>query len=169
MTYWIDAGVLLQAYKGALTYTILPQFWNEYLHDHLVAGNIAMPRTAYQEITDRGYDDWLVAWCKGRKKTGLCRPESKAVQERYGILSAYVEETFKSRPQQIRAWFDDADGWVIASAMASPGDVVVAEESGKTSRGNAIKIPRLCKAFDVECMTTATLMREKLRADFSKG
>ena len=169
MTYWIDAGVLLQAHKGSLAYTILPQFWNKYLHDHLIAGNIAMPRMAYEEITERGYDDWLVAWCKTRKKDGLCRPEPKGVQERYGLLSAYVQDEFKTKPQQVRAWFDDADGWVIAYAMLTPGDVVVAEEGAKTSRRNAIKIPKLCKQFDVEQITLATLMRDRLKADLSKG
>ena len=91
MTYWIDNGVLIQAHRGSLTYSILPQFWNQYLHDHLVAGNICMPRLAYEEITERGYDDWLVAWCKARKTLGLCRTETKAVQECYGTLSIHVQ------------------------------------------------------------------------------
>lgn len=55
-----------------------------------------------------------------------------------------------------------------AYAMLTPGDVVVAEEGAKTSRRNAIKIPKLCKAFDVECINLATLMRDKLKADFSE-
>jgi hypothetical protein len=166
MPYWIDAGVLIQAHRGYLTRSILPQFW-EYLDEHLDGGQLRMPRLAYKEITEGGYDDELVAWCKPRKRRGLCVNETKAVQERYGQLCAYVQEEFGNKPQQARKWFGDADGWVIAYAMAT-GGAVVTEEHARSSAKSQIKIPRLCRAFDVECINTATLLRERLRADFSR-
>lgn len=171
MIYWIDTGVLIQAHRGALTQSILPQFWH-FLHDQLVAEIISMPRLAYEEITERGYDDELVAWCKSRKKLGLCRTETKTVQARYGQLSAHVQDKWKSSPQQVRDWFADADGWVVASAMAMDKDkhaVVVTEEHEKSSNKNKIKIPALCRKFDIDCINTATLLRDRLKPDFSKG
>ena len=112
MAYWIDAGVLIQAHRGSLNINILPQFW-QFLHGHLETGQIRMPRIAYDEVVDGGYDDEVVAWCKARKKLGLCCNEGKEVQERYGRLAAHVQEKYSRKPQQARDWFDDADGWLI--------------------------------------------------------
>ena len=72
MIYWIDAGVLIQAARGTYRFKMIPQFW-QFVHTQSVAGTIRMPRLAYEEITDGGYDDQLVAWCKSRKQIGLCR------------------------------------------------------------------------------------------------
>lgn len=167
MAYWIDAGVLIQAHRGALNINILPQFW-QFLHGHVEVGTIRMPRIAYEEVVDGGYDDEVVTWCKARKKLGLCCNEGKVVQERYGLLAEHVQEKHSRKPQQIRDWFDDADGWVIAHAFAEEGGVVVTEEFERASNKSKIKIPALCKVFDIECINTATLLR-RLKADFSKG
>lgn len=167
MAYWIDAGVLIQAHRGSLNINILPQFW-QFLHGHLETGQIRMPRIAYDEVVDGGYDDEVVAWCKARKKLGLCCNEGKEVQERYGRLAAHVQEKYSRKPQQARDWFDDADGWLIAHAFAEDGGIVVTEEHEKTNYKSRIKIPTLCKVFDIECINTAMLLR-RLKADFSRG
>jgi uncharacterized protein DUF4411 len=80
--YWIDAGVLIQAERGPYNRQIVPQFW-AFLHEQLRAGNIQMPRLAYQEVTQGGYEDELAAWCRSRKKMGLCRNETDDVQTQY--------------------------------------------------------------------------------------
>lgn len=167
MAYWIDAGVLIQAHRGALNINILPQFW-QFLHGHVESGSIRMPRIAYEEVVDGGYDDEVMTWCKTRKKLGLCCNEGKAVQERYGRIAEYVQEKHSRKPQQIRDWFDDADGWVIAHAAAEEDGIVVTEEFEKASSKSKIKIPALCKVFDIECINTAMLLR-RLKADFSKS
>ena len=167
MAYWIDAGVLIQAHRGSLNINILPQFW-QFLHTHLEASAIKMPRMAFEEVVEGGYDDEIVTWCKTRKKLGLCCNEDKHVQERYGRLAAHVQEKYSRKPQQVRKWFDDADGWVIAHALAEQGGIVVSEEYEKGTYKSKIKIPALCKVFDIECINTALLLR-KLKADFSKG
>jgi len=169
VAYWIDAGVLIQAHRGALNINIVPQFW-QFLHGHVQAGTIKMPRMAYEEVVDGGYDDEVVTWCKARKKLGLCCNEGEEVQDRYGKLAAHVQEKYSRKPQQVRDWFADADGWVIAHAFAEEGGggIVVTEEYEKTSFKSKIKIPTLCKVFDVECINTVLLLRQ-LKADFSKG
>ena len=55
------------------------------------------------------------------------------MQERYGLLAAHVQDKYNRKPQQIREWFDDADGWVIAHAFAEEGGIVVTEEYEKAS------------------------------------
>lgn len=167
MAYWIDSGVLIQAHRGPLNINILPQFW-QFLHDQIVAGVMKMPRIAYEEVVDGGYDDEVVTWCKARKKLGLCCNEGKQVQERYGRLAGYVQEKYIRKPQQVRDWFDDADGWVIAHAFAETEGVVVTEELERGSYKSKIKMPAICKVFDIRCINTALLLRE-LKADFSKG
>lgn len=159
--------MLIQAHRGSLNINIVPQFW-QFLHEHVETGTIKMPRIAYEEVVDGGYDDEVVTWCKARKKLGLCCNEGEVVQERYGRLAAHVQEKYSRKPQQVREWFDDADGWVIAHAFAEDDGIVVTEEYEKGNYKSKIKIPGLCKVFDIACINTALLLR-RLKADFSKG
>jgi hypothetical protein len=70
-----------------------------------------------------------------------------------------VQDKYSRKPQQVREWFDDADGWVIAHAFADEDGIVVTEEYERGSYRSKIKIPALCKVFDIECINTALLLR----------
>jgi predicted nucleic acid-binding protein len=165
MQYWIDTGVLIQAHRSTYPFDMVPQFWH-FLHTQLEPEVVSMPRLAYEEIVNGGYDDQLVAWCKSRKKLGLCRIETKEVQQRYGQISAHVQEKYSRKPQRLQDWFKGADGWIIAYALATGGAVVTQETD--YSYKSKIKLPTVATAFDVECLNTAQMLR-KLKADFSKG
>jgi hypothetical protein len=123
-----------------------------------------MPRLAYEEIANGGYDDDLTAWCKPRKSKGLCCNETKAVQQRYAQIAAHVHEKYTEKPQQVREFLAGADGWVIAYALATEG-VVVTMENERSYRSK-IKLPTVARVFDVPVRDTYKMLDE-LGADFS--
>ncbi|MEP7013105.1 MAG: DUF4411 family protein [Acidobacteriota bacterium] len=153
--YWIDAGVLIHASRGVLRLDMVPQFWM-FIEEHLATSRIQMPRLAYDEITKVGFKDELAAWCKARKTTGLCKNESREVQEIYGAIAAYSQENYK--PQQARLFLSGADGWLIAHGIAD-GGIVVTQENEKSNKSK-IKIPTIARAFDIRCIDTATMLAE---------
>lgn len=161
--YWIDAGVLIEAQRRAYPMAMLPQFW-QFLHMQLEAGTVRMPRIAFEEITDAGRGDELAQWCKARKKLGLCMPETKAVQARYGQIATHVQA--KHPAQHARDFLNGADGWVIAYAFATQG-IVVTQENERSYRSK-VKIPTVAKFFTVPHCDTYKMLAA-LRADFSKS
>jgi hypothetical protein len=155
MIYWVDAGVLIHAERGPYSRSMVPPFWH-FIEVQASAGRIQMPRLAYQEITAAGYDDELAAWCKARKSKGLCVNESDELQGRYWEIAAYVQGKYKEH--QIREFLKGADGWVIASALATEG-VVVSSETERSIKSK-IKIPTIAKVYDVRCLNTYDMLRE---------
>ena len=121
-----------------------------------------MARLAYKEIVDGGYDDALATWCRVRHKQGLCKNETKDVQQRYRQIATYLQENGKM--QQVREFLSGADGWIIAFALATNGVVVTTENEHRNQ--SKIKIPTVAKVFGVRCLNTPGMLQE-LRANFS--
>ena len=87
----------------------------------------------------------------------------------FDFMMPIFQEKFGRKPQQLREWFDDADGWVIAHAFAEEGGVVVIEEYEKATNKSKIKVPRPCKIFIIARVNNTALMLRRLKADFSKS
>jgi len=152
--YWIDAGVLITAKNGHYGFDLVPKFWL-WLHGAVEVGNIRMPKIAFEEITDG--NDELARWCKTRKTIGyFCVKSGKPIQEHYGTIADYVNQTYK--PHQVAEFLKGADGWVIAHALETQG-FVVTEENVKHNKSK-IKIPLVCKALSVSWKSTVDMCKE---------
>jgi hypothetical protein len=154
--YWLDADVFIQAKNGP--YKRVPKFWS-FLSHQLELGNLRSPKVVYDEVS-RG-DDELASWFVARKEKGLCMNASAAVQSCYGQIGDHVWGG-KYRPHQSRDFLRGGDGWVIAHAMDCKG-IVVTQESLRKLRGK-IKVPTICKIFEVQCMNTYEML-DKLKAE----
>jgi len=151
--YWLDADAYIQAKNGPYKFARVPKFW-VFLSEQLEKGTIKSPQVVYREIAD-GKDD-LANWFKQRRRNGLCIAASEKVQEYYGQIAEYVANNYK--PHQAAEFLKGADGWVIAHAMEDKG-IVVTQESAR-SRKNKVKIPTICKVFNVRCMNTYDMLDE---------
>jgi hypothetical protein len=159
MAYWLDSGVLIQAARGPYRFKMIPQFW-QYLQTQFESGVIQMTRLAYEEIVGEGYDDDLEHWCRARKKFGLCKNETKVVQERYGQITTFLvnDPKYQRKPQLVREFTTGADGWTIAYALSTqPKGIVVTEEIERSAKGK-IKVPAVAKVFDVKCLSLSQML-----------
>lgn len=152
-TYWIDAVVLIQASKTYYPFERVPKFWT-FIGRQLEAGAIKAPKIVWQEVSDG--TDALAQWVAARRERGLCIAATKSVQSRYAEVSDYVMSKYKYH--QAAEFFKGGDGWVIAHAMES-GGIVVTQESERSHKSK-VKIPTVCKALNVRCVTTFTMLDE---------
>jgi hypothetical protein len=152
--YWIDSGVLISAKNGLYAPSLVPGFWT-FLEAQLTRGTIRMPKMCFDEVTN-GNDD-LAKWCKARKAVGhFCVKSDREVQRRFGEVADYIAS--KHSPHAAADFLKGADGWVIASALATGGYVVTEELRNKYK--SKIKIPIVAKDLKAPWKATHEMCRE---------
>jgi hypothetical protein len=149
--FWLDASVLIQAANDAYRFDMVPKFWS-FIDKQLGAGVIRCPLAVFDELT-KGKDT-LAQWCKVRKSSGLCVRPTKEIQITYRAVIEHVEGI--CTPPQLAIFAGVADGWLIASAMATKGVVVTQESQG--GKRATLKIPKLCKELSVKCLRTSDML-----------
>ena len=92
----------------------------------------------------------------------MCIKGNRAVQECYRQIANHVYTKYKAH--QADEFLRGGDGWVIAHAMAT-GGVVVTHESER-SKKSRIKVPAVCREFNVKCINTYEMLD---RLDFRVG
>ena len=152
MIYWMDTDAFVQSKNGPYQLERVPQFW-AFLSQQIEAGRIKSPKKVYDEVMT--CQDDLSLWVKSRA-TGLCTNSNKQIQKCYGDILSYL---LTERSQnQVYEFARGADGWVIAHAFVGD-DAVVSHESER--RKNAkIKIPWVCKQFNVKCINVYKMLEE---------
>ncbi len=149
--FWIDTGVLIQAWNGAYAPDIVPGFW-EALKKGVADGFLRSPEKVLVEIQEQKDD--LSKWVSANLKS-LFVPASEAVQAAYGPISSHVVNG-SYNPAYVRKFLKGADGWLIAHAQIDTGTVVTWELPRRRSR---VKIPEVSKHFGVECRDPFQLLR----------
>lgn len=155
--FWLDTNVYVEAKNRYYTFERLPKFWS-FLSGKLDEGSICSPKNVYDELM--GYQDELAAWAKARKAKGLCVKTDGPVQSRLTVIGDFVVTNFpRFKSQEFLA---GADPWVIACALHFGGTVVTQESA---SRRKKIRIPAVCKHFNVTCIDTFQML-DSLNAQF---
>ena len=153
--YLPDANVLFEAYHRYYAPTLCPGFW-DCLANHLAAGRL--------EIIDRVYDEILspvalVSWVQQAANDLFPSCGTQPVANAYSQLIDWVQDnpqfTTAARAEFARA----ADGWLVAYSMVH-GAVVVTNEVSAPEARNRVKIPDLCRQFDVRCINTFEMLHE---------
>jgi hypothetical protein len=132
-----------------------PEFW-AFIAEQIENGTVGSTKKVYDELL-KG-QDYLKTWTKSRK--ALCKRPSRAVQDAYRRIADFARANYP-----MRLWdefLDGGDAWIIASALSEGGGVVT-EES--TWRNGKIRIPSVCKSFDVRCTNVVGMLAE-LEAPF---
>lgn len=153
--YWLDADVYIQAHSSIGPYPPdrTPQFWS-FLSEQLDSGTIRSPKIVYDELTSG--NDWLAQWCKQRRERGLCVIAGKLVQAQFTLIANHVYQKYGDR--KAREFLIGGDAWVIAHALDMGDDgIVVTQESTRHSEMK-VKVPTVCKEFDVRCISTYEML-----------
>jgi len=136
---------------------VFPSLWKK-IESLINSELLVSHKEVFNEISQQ--DDQLLEWAKKNKKMfkGVTDKQVQIVKD---ILSKYpslikIERKF------------DADPWIIALAKEMKEDpqrklhqvkrLIVTEESLK---GNKVKIPFVCKEFDIECINRIEMFREE--------
>jgi hypothetical protein len=152
--FLLDANVFIQAKNAYYAPEIAPGFW-DLLDIQFANGKIASVEKVYKELIVR--DDWLAVWVKERKKFFF--QDDNSIVETLTEISNWTEKVGydkKAKDDFIRI---TADYYLIAHAMAKQYTVVTHEIGGSGSK-KKIKIPDVCKVFNIPCINSFELIKK---------
>ncbi|MBU2561557.1 MAG: DUF4411 family protein [Nanoarchaeota archaeon] len=134
---------------------VFPSVWNK-LESLISRGQLVAPKEVLNELGHQ--DDMVAAWAKKQKKL-FVEPTEKQIEIVKQVLAKYPGLVKIDRQY-------DADPFVIAltveltkskqQTLIPVKRIVVTEEK---LRGNKIRIPLICKDYDVECIDVIELFR----------
>lgn len=151
--YCIDANVLIQAWQKYYSPKLCPSYW-EVLNKVGAQGRLFIPAEVSKEI-HKGQDE-LAAWLKSSNI--VVRPITGPVTQNWSAILAkdpkhqFLVDNTKGRSL--------ADPWVIAHAMTENAVVVTKEEKLTAANSDKIKIPNVCEAMSVRCITDFEMLEE---------
>jgi len=142
--YCIDTNFLIQAKNGPYGFTIAPGFW-DWLDKGFSSEIIYSSEMVYYELIDG--NDELTEWIKERKNPKIFIKPNNIVQLNNAKIADYVINNYPS--YQAEVFLAKADSWVIAQTM-SDNNYVVTFEVIVPEGSNKVKIPNICKVFNVK-------------------
>ena len=152
--YILDSNIFIEAKHIYYAFDLCPGFWKSLLH-HNSKGNLVSIDRVKKELLE-GKDN-LAIWSK--QAAGLfASTESKFVLADYGDIIQWVQsqELFTNAAKS--EFSRGVDAWVIAYAKANNAIVVTHEASAPKSR-KEVKIPDVCKHFNVKCTDTFDMLQ----------
>ena len=152
----LDANVFIEAKNFYYRFDTFPGFW-EWLDSEQAKGQIASIEPICDELL-RGNDE-LAAWIKERKESGWFLPvDDVETQQNLALIAAWVmTQPFKEAAKP--DFLSGGDPWLIAKAKTM-GATVVTQETFDAQSRKKVKIPNVCRAFQVPYINSFDLLRQ---------
>lgn len=154
--YIIDANILIASSRQWYPFDIMPGFWTQLLEKG--EGKLVLLDQVKAEIY-RGSDE-LMDWLKEHEEDFVQKNMNDgSVVAAYGrvIQSVMDEDLYTSAAKADFA--SVADSWICAHALAK-GYIVVTQETFDPNSKRRVKIPNICKEFDIEYINMLQFLRE---------
>ena len=154
MNFILDANVFMEAARRYYPFDFALPFWN-CLVDNSKSGLLATIDKVRLELL-RGKDD-LTKWAKGEFMDAFISTDNDDVISMYGSIMQWIEK--QDYTDAAKSDFaSGADGWLIAYSKIS-GCKLVTHETYDPNRKNKIKIPNICRQFNVKYLNTFDMLR----------
>lgn len=160
--YWLDANTFIWGSREPYPMPGAIIYW-QWLESVVQCGKVTSHRKVLDEVFEgqnKKHVEPVVPWLKARKAHFDPGPDTKACQELVGQLCQYAYDTFGSA--RTVEFTKGADLWLVARAKLESGTVVTQESTTKL-----VRIPQVCKAFDVRHRTMFQ-MNTELDMDLGK-
>jgi hypothetical protein len=159
----VDSNVFIQSARTFYAFDIAPAFWQA-LIAHAERGSIRSIDRVRDEISRM--KDPLKEWVDTHFDEWFSRTDTADTVAAYGRLMqwGYANNQFTDAAKSEFAHEDNADPWLVAHALAANegGEgplIVVTQEKFDAQIRSRIKIPNLCREFDVECIDAFEMLR----------
>jgi predicted nucleic acid-binding protein len=153
--YLLDANVFIEAAKRYYAFDLVPQFWTRLIEQEK-AGRLCSIDRIRDEL--RRGKDRLAQWASTDFSEAFRNSAEAKTIKAYSKVMNWVQE----QPQLIPAAKDEfarcADGWLVAYAIAHACTVVTHEVFDANTR-RRVKIPNVCRAFDIQYVDTYAMLR----------
>jgi hypothetical protein len=152
--YILDTNIFIEAKRRYYAFDLCPGFWDSLLY-HNSIGNLESIDHVKGELSE---GDDLDTWKK--QASGFFAPtDSPSTLTAYREIIQWAQSHINFTDSAKSEFADDADAWVIAYAKANNVTVVTHEISAPDSR-KKIKIPDVCKHFNVKYTNTFEMLRK---------
>ena len=154
--YLLDANVFIEAKNFYYGFDTFPGFW-EWLDAEHSNGHLRSIKPIRDELL-KGSDD-LAAWIEERKDSGwFLTVDDVDTQHNLALIAVWVMgQPFKEVAKS--DFLSGSDPWLIAKAKAI-GATVVTQENFDAQCRRKVKIPNICRAFNVPYINTFDLLRQ---------
>ena len=153
--YLPDTNVLVAAYRHHYAPDICPGFWAALSH-HIDTGRLLIIDRVFVEIVS---PTELVQWVEHATSYSFAVTRTQPVADAYRQLIDWVQDNPQFNAAARADFARAADGWLAAYAMANGAAVVTNDVSAPQSQ-STIKLPDLCRQFDIPCVNTFEMLRD---------
>ena len=153
-TLLLDSDVLISAYRDRYAPDYCPGFWDCLAH-YLSNGRLLIIDPVRTEIA---HPTELVQWINQLPQYAFAHIDAQ-VARAYTRMSNWVQTNSQVNAAAVNKFASAADGWLAAYGREHNAIVITNEESAPASK-SSIKLPDLCRRFQVRCGNTQFLLRE---------
>jgi hypothetical protein len=148
--YCLDSSVFINSWTKHYPKDVFPGVWDCF-HGLMAADQAIIPHDILEEIK-RGGDE-LYGWVDWHAANSIIKPDERHIRACKAIVQAHrrLLETKKNRSGS------GADPWLIAHAQVAAAIVVTEERA--SNQIDKPKIPDVCSAMSIECISTVELLR----------
>ena len=146
--YCLDTSALIDLWRVHYPPDVFPGIWRD-LEGSIRKGRIVAPMEVLREL--RARDDELLAWAEGNDTMFITLDEA-AIATMGRVIRDFPRLVDPDRTTP------DADPFVIALALQNDHRVVTSEKA--TANPDKPRIPDVCKANAVRCITIPVMFRE---------
>jgi hypothetical protein len=158
--YLLDADTLIDAKNRYYSFEVAPGFW-EWLERASAEGKVASVAKVREELN--GHDDELSEWA-GRQEEFFLAEDVETVAAMRSLSAWAMSGERRYTEAAKHAFLRKGDYYLIGAALAH-GHVVVTNEISQPESRKRVKIPDVCAAMDVRCLTLFAMLRNE-RARF---
>ena len=162
MLYLLDTNVFIQAKNLHYGLDFCPAFW-DWLIEQNGKGRLHSIEKVGNELA--AGQDPLSDWADKRGEDFFLPPDASMLQT-LSAVSAWVNSQKQFRQDATNLFFQGADYYLIAHALAYGCTVVTHEKASDARR--TVPIPNVCIGIKVKCMTPFEMLRHE-RAKFVLG
>lgn len=154
--YLIDASILMTAHRHLYPFDLAPSFWEQLVEK--ASDRIVIIEAVQKEIR-RGKDlllEWYERECSKFTVLGIPSPE---VIVAYRTIINSVSANEQYTPSAKQEFASSADSWLCAYGLAFRKTIVTLEKYDAEIK-KKVKIPNVCREFNIEYIALLQFMRE---------
>ena len=162
--YLIDSDVLITAKNRYYAFPICPGFWDSVLHGHS-CGRLHSIDWVRQELLRVSQDDALVQWVRQSIPADFfLASDGGEVVAAYTTVMLWATRHTQYRDEAKTKFASGADGWLVAHGIVT-GQTVVTNEQPRPESRSVIKLPDICRQFDVKFEDTFVMLH-RLKVEY---
>lgn len=152
-TYMVDTSVFIQI-KNYFGLDVCEGFW-EWMIEGNVEGKVFSVEKVAEEL-GKGNDE-LADWAKKLGSEFFLSPDQKVIESMQNVSNRVSGQSYTQAA--VRKFLDSADYYLISCALAYDGVVVTYEIMERTE--NRVKIPNVCREFDIEYIKPYEMLKDE--------